>query len=68
MMGLLVPFLIADAFLGWMLLATWRRQEVWMVTRMGRKDENRRLWWMSVLRLGGLLLLSLVGTVAALAA
>ena len=64
--GLLLPFLLADLILGWMLLTTWRRQEVWMVTRMGRRDENKRLWWFSVLRLAGLLALSLVGTAALL--
>lgn len=68
MIGILIPFLIADVILASMLVATWRRQEVWLVTRMGRKDENRRLWWMSVVRLAALLLLSLVGTVATLAA
>lgn len=66
MIGLLIPFLLADLILGWMLLTTWRSEEVWMVTRMGRRDENRRLWWLSVLRLAGLLALSLVGTAAVL--
>ncbi|PAX06831.1 hypothetical protein CKY28_12165 [Sphingomonas lenta] len=66
--GLLIPFLIADAILGWMLVTTWRRQEVWLVTRMGRKDENRRLWWMSVVRLAALLALSMTGTLALLLA
>ncbi|WP_141243922.1 hypothetical protein [Sphingomonas lenta] len=68
MIGLLIPFLIADAILGWMLVTTWRRQEVWLVTRMGRKDENRRLWWMSVVRLAALLALSMTGTLALLLA
>lgn len=66
MIGLLIPFLIADAILGWMLVTTWRRQEVWLVTRMGRKDENRRLWWISVFRLAALLALSMTGTLALL--
>ncbi len=68
MMGLLVPFLMADLILGWMVLDTWRAQEVWLVTRMGRKDENRAIWWFSLLRLVGLLALSLAGTIAVLRA
>lgn len=66
MIGLLVPFLFADLTLGWMLWAALRRREVWMGTRMGRADEDRRVWRFAVLRLGGLLALSLIGTAALL--
>jgi hypothetical protein len=66
--ALLVPFLVADAILLWMLRDTWRNGEVWLATRMGRREDNRTIWWMTVARLGVLLALSLVGTVAALLA
>jgi hypothetical protein len=49
-----------------MLLGCWRRQVVWMGTRMGRKDESPGVWWLSLIRLAGLLLLSLIGTAAVL--
>ncbi|HEX8383218.1 MAG TPA: hypothetical protein VF592_07570 [Sphingomonas sp.] len=68
MIGLLLPFLVVDLILGWMVVDTWRGKEVWLVTRMGRKDENRGIWWFSLLRLVGLLGLSLAGTVAVLRA
>lgn len=68
MIGLLLPFLVGDAILGWMLVDTWRRREVWLGTRMGRKEDNRGVWWMMVGRLAVLLVLSLVGTVAAIRA
>jgi hypothetical protein len=68
MMDLLVPFVMADLILGWMVFDTWRAKEVWLVTRMGRKDENRAIWWFSLLRLVGLLALSLAGTIAVLRA
>ena len=66
MTGVLLPFLVADGILLWMLLGCWRRQEVWMGTRMGRKDESPGVWWLSLIRLAGLLLLSLIGTAAVL--
>lgn len=62
---LVIPFLVADAILLWMLRGAWRDGEVWMATRMGTRHENKAVWWMTVLRLGALLALSLVGTVAA---
>ena len=66
-MGLVLPFLLADAILGWMLLRAWRDQSHWLGARWGGRDE-RWVWRMSVMRLAGLLALSLLGTWAALRA
>lgn len=68
MIGLLIPFLVADLILGWMLLGAWRRKEMWMGTRMAHREESRLVYRMTLIRLAALLLLSLIGTVAALAA
>lgn len=62
---LVIPFLVADAILGWMVWHSWRRREMWMMHRMARKDEDRAVYWMSLARLAALLALSLVGTIAA---
>lgn len=62
---LLLPFLVTDAVLIWMLRDTWRNDEVWLAIRMGARQDNKAIWWMTVVRLGSLLALSLVGTVAA---
>ena len=63
-MALLVPFLIADAILGWMVWHSWHAHEV-LGTRMDRRGEDRTAWWLSFGRLALLLLLSLTGTIAA---
>jgi hypothetical protein len=64
-MELLLPLLVVDLVLGWMVWTTWRGHQVWMGLDMGSKDQNRTFWWMSLIRLLALLLLALVGTVAA---
>ncbi len=61
-------FLIADGILIWMLRDAWGNDEVWLTTRMGARQDNKAIWWMTMARLGSLLVLSLVGTVAALLA
>jgi len=62
---LLLPLGVVDLALGWMVWTTWRGRQVWMGLDMGAKDDNRAFWWMSLARLGALLVLALVGTVAA---
>lgn len=61
---LVIPFLVADAILAWMVWHGWRAHEV-LGTRMDRHAEDRTVYWLGVGRLALLLLLSLVGTVAA---
>jgi hypothetical protein len=63
MLGLLVPFLLADIVLGWMLVRVWRSEESWLG---GRRREHGTTWWVQVARLAGLLALSLTGTAATL--
>lgn len=64
-MELLAPLLLVDLALGWMVWTSWRGDQVWMGFDMGRKDDHRAFYWFSLARLTALLLLALVGTVAA---
>ena len=63
-MSLVVPFLVVDAVLAWMLWHSWHRDEV-LGTRMHRRDGDEAVYWLSVGRLALLLLLSVIGTIAA---
>ena len=57
MSGLLVPFLVGDAVLLWMLHAVWRRRPAWSAPTM-----ERRVHQLMLLRLLVLVGLALVGT------
>ena len=63
-MELVIPFLVADIILGWMVWHSWHRHEV-LGTRMHRRDGDRTIFWLSFGRLAALLLLSMIGTIAA---
>jgi hypothetical protein len=61
-MELLAPLLFVTALLGWMTWRSWRSRTL-MGMRAGGGDD--RLWWFQFARLAGLLLLALVGAIAA---
>lgn len=63
MNGIAVPFLVADAVLMWMLRDALRKRGM-----LTLRAEDRTAWRFTLARLGVLLALSLVGTVAALRA
>ncbi|TPG15535.1 hypothetical protein [Sphingomonas oligophenolica] len=63
-MALILPFLVADAILGWMVWHSWHAHEV-LGTRLQRQGDDRSAFWLGFSRLAALLALSLVGTIAA---
>jgi hypothetical protein len=63
-MQLVVPFLVADAILGWMMWHSWHTHEV-LGTRMHRQSEDRSAFWLSFGRLAAVFAMALVGTIAA---
>jgi hypothetical protein len=63
-MELLLPLLLVDLILGRMVWTSWRRREVMGLSAA----REREVYWFSFARLVSVLLLALIGTVAACAA
>ena len=62
-MGLLLPFVLVDAGVGWLVWRAWRRRELMGLRAADARE--RPAYWFSLARLAGIWVLALVGTVAA---
>ena len=66
MIGLLVPLLVGDAVLFWMLVVTHRKRDRSRGAQFRGHDVNRMLHWATFGRLLLLFALSMLGTIAVL--